>query len=142
MNRIQKYVDRLTKEWKEHKNIIIGVDFDDTISPWGLNTTQECNLVVEKLKTYQKQGAYIVIFTACKPDRYGEISDFCNQNDLMITGINKNPVDLPYGHHGKIYANIFLDDRAGLHETLDILDGALAKLRCHGGEISHIGEIA
>jgi hypothetical protein len=65
MNKIQKYVDRLTREWKQHKNIIIGVDFDDTISPWGLNTTQECNWVIEKLKTYQQQGAYITINTAC-----------------------------------------------------------------------------
>lgn len=129
MNKLEKYIDRLTKEWRQHKNIIIAVDFDDTISPWGLNTTQECNFVVEKLKTYQQQGAYIVIFTACNPDRFEDISNFCNQNDLIITGINKNPIDLPYGNNGKIYANIFLDDRAGLLQSLEILDGALANLR-------------
>jgi len=129
MNKLQKYIDRLTKEWSDHKKIIIGVDFDDTISPWGLNTSQECNMVIEKLKTYQEEGAYITIFTACNPDRFEDISTFCNNNNLMITGINKNPIDLPYGLNGKIYANAFLDDRAGLFESLEILDGALANLR-------------
>lgn len=131
MNKLQKYIDRLTKEWREHKNIIIAVDFDDTISPWGLNTTQECNYVVEKLKTYQQQGAYIVIFTACNPNRFEDISNFCNQNELIITGINKNPIDLPYGNSGKIYANVFLDDRAGLHEAIEILDAALINVKSH-----------
>jgi hypothetical protein len=129
MNKLQKYVDRLTREWLQHKNIIIAVDFDDTISPWGLNTTQECNWVVEKLKVYQQQGAYITIFTACNTDRFEDISNFCNQNGLMITGINKNALDLPYGNHGKIYANVFLDDRAGLLESIEILDGALANIK-------------
>lgn len=132
MNKLQKYVDRLTKEWKQHKMIIIGVDFDDTISPWGLNTTQECNWVIEKLKTYQTQGAYITIFTACNEDRFKDISDFCDQNGLMITGINKNAIDgLPYGHAGKIQANVFVDDRAGIFETIDILDMALINMQSH-----------
>jgi hypothetical protein len=142
MNRTQKYIDRLTREWKQHKNIIIAVDFDDTISPWGLNTTQECNWVVEKLKTYQAQGAYITINTACNKDRWEDISNFCSQNDLMITGINENHIDLPYGHAGKIQANVYVDDRAGLFETIDILDGALCNMKAHGSEITHIGEVA
>ena len=131
MNKIQKYVDRLTREWKQHKNIIIGVDFDDTISPWGLNTTQECNWVIEKLKTYQQQGAYITINTACNEDRFKEISDFCDQNGLMITGINKNHIELPYGRTGKIQANVYIDDRAGIFETIDILDMALINMQSH-----------
>lgn len=131
-NRLIPYVNRLTREWKQHKNIIIGVDFDDTISPWGLNTTQECNWVIEKLKTYQKQGAYITIFTACNEDRFIDISNFCDQNGLMITGINKNAINgLPYGNTGKIYANVFVDDRAGIFETIDILDMALINMQSH-----------
>jgi len=133
--RLQKYIDRLTKEWLKHKKIIIAVDFDDTISKWGLNTQEECNVIVEKLKQYQQLGAYITIFTACNPDRYDDISTFCSDNDLIITGINKNPLELPYGNHGKIYANIFLDDRAGIYEALEILDGAYYNIqgKMHGG---------
>ena len=127
--KLQKYIDRLTKEWLLHKNIIIAVDFDDTICTWGLNTQTECNFIIEKLKTYQQQGAYIVIFTACNKDRFEDISNFCNQNDLIITGINKTPIDLPYGNNGKIYANVFLDDRAGLHESIEILDAALINVK-------------
>ncbi len=129
MNNLEKYIDRLTKEWLEHKKIIIGVDFDDTICPWSLNTTQECNYVIEKLKTYQEQGAYITIFTASSVDRYEDISNFCEQNGLMISSINKNHIDLPYGKNGKIYANIFVDDRAGLHQAIEILDESLNNVK-------------
>jgi len=129
MNKLQKYIDRLTKEWLEHKNIIIGVDFDDTIIPWGLNKQDDCNYVIEKLKTYQAFGAYIVIFTCSDPDRHSDISKYCDDNNLIISSINKNPIDLPYGNYGKIYANIFIDDRAGLHESLNILDCAMANIK-------------
>lgn len=49
----------------------------------------------------------------------------------MITGINKNPIKLPYGHAGKIQANVFVDDRAGIFETIDILDMALINMQAH-----------
>ena len=32
--------------------------------------------------------------------------------------------DKPYGINGKIYANIFLDDRGGLESNYEILDNA------------------
>ncbi len=139
MNKLAKYIFRLTQEWKKHSKIIIAVDFDDTISTWGLNTKDECNFVIEKLKTYQEMGAYVVIFTACKEDRYKDISDFCYNNGLTISSINKNPIDLPYGNVSKVYANIFLDDRAGLFEALEILDGALANMRAlkYGGSLDN-----
>ncbi len=140
MNRIEylkRSIDRITKEWDQHKNLIIGVDYDDTISPWGLNTIEECSWVLDKLKQYQKQGAYITINTACNPDRFDEIQQFCKNHELVITGINTNHVDLPYGKTGKIYANIYLDDRAGLHEAIEILDGALANLRSKSQSVNN-----
>jgi hypothetical protein len=48
---------------------------------------------------------------------------------LVIDSINENPINLPYGHHGKIYANIYLDDRAGLNEALNILEFAMYKIK-------------
>ena len=48
--------------------------------------------------------------------------------DIEIDTINENPIDLPYGHNGKIYANIFLDDRAGLFQGMEILEQAMYQL--------------
>jgi hypothetical protein len=74
-------------------------------------------------------GAFIVINTACNPDRYDEIRRYCADKGLEIDGINETPIPLQYGNHKKIYANIFLDDRAGLAQSLDILTTAMYKTR-------------
>ena len=40
---------------------------------------------------------------------------------IVLDSINKNPIPMPYGNHGKIYYNILLDDRAGLGQAYDTL---------------------
>lgn len=122
------YLDRLEEEWKIHGKIIIACDYDDTISPWKMH---KCNFkrVFDILKTAKATGAYIVIFTACNPERYDEITKYCLDNGLEIDGINKTPIDLPYGNNSKIYANIFIDDRGGLNEALNILEMAMYRIR-------------
>ena len=124
------YLERLEEEWKMHGKIIIAVDYDDTISPWKMHKSNFRN-VIEILKAAKITGAYIVIFTACNKDRYQEIMDYCLSNGLEIDSINETPIDLPYGNSGKIYANIFIDDRAGLNESLNILEFAMYRVRGH-----------
>jgi hypothetical protein len=126
--KVQKYADRLHTEWLQHGKIIIGCDFDDTISPWKFHEF-DFDSVIKTLQTAKQTGAYIVIFTACNPDRYGEIRKYCQEANLQIDAINETPVDVPYGKNGKIYANIFLDDRAGLHQSLEILESAMYRIR-------------
>ena len=108
------FLDRLVTEWEQHGKIIIACDYDDTISPW---------------KTAKFTGAYLVIFTACDTQRYDEIKSYCKSKDLEIDSINQTPIDLPYGKNGKVYANIFIDDRAGLNESLNILESATYIIR-------------
>lgn len=118
---MNKYVKRLYDEWVKHGKIIIGVDYDDTISPWSLNTQEECDEVLKELILAKNTGAYIAIFTACDPSRYPDIVSYCDSKGLKTDSINENPIQLPYGNHSKIYANIFIDDRAGINEALTIL---------------------
>ncbi len=59
-----------------------------------------------------------------------EIEDYCAKVRLHIDTINRTPFELPYGNNGKkIYANIFLDDRAGLDEAIDILESTMYRIR-------------
>lgn len=125
MKSIQNYIDRLYDEWITHGKIIVAVDYDDTISPWRFADQEECNKVISLVKRVKASGAYIVIFTACAPDRYGEIKQYCETLGLHIDSINENPIELPYGLHKKVFANIFLDDRAGLAESMEILETAM-----------------
>ncbi len=126
---MKKYIERLLTEWEQHSKIIIAVDFDDTIFNWKMNDYETYSRVIKLLQKCKETGAYIVIFTCSNKDRHGEIEKFCNVNNLKIDGINQNPIDLPYGNEGKIYANIFLDDRAGLDEALDILEKTMYIVR-------------
>ena len=128
-NNVKKYIDRLIQEWTQHGKIIIGVDFDDTISPWKMNDNDTYNRVIDLLKIAKQTGAYIVIFSACDENRYDDIKKYCKESGLDIDAINKNPIDLPYGRNNKIYANIFIDDRAGLNESLTILETAMYNVR-------------
>lgn len=125
----EKAINRLFTEWKEHGRIIIGLDYDDTISPWRAATQEDCDKVINLVKLAKSTGAYVVIHTACNPDRYDEIKSYCASKGLELDGINTTPLPLPYGHNTKIYANIFLDDRAGLSESLGILEKAMYKMR-------------
>jgi len=135
------YIKRLVEEWNLHGKIIVAVDFDDTICPWKLTNQQKCDKVIELLKEARRVGAYIVIFTACKQNRYEEIRKYCDSKDLHIDTINQNPIDLPYGNQNKIYANIFLDDRAGLDQALDTLQEAMYRQRAFIRSQTHLDEI-
>lgn len=127
-----KYYKRLYQEWLQHGKIIIASDYDDTLSPWNFKSEEdliEFDKTINLLRICKETGAYIVIFTACNADRFDEITQYCASKGLIIDGINKTPLDLPYGKSGKIYANVFLDDRAGLNETLDMLHDCVYKVR-------------
>lgn len=129
---MNKYQNRLYQEWLQHGKIIIAVDYDDTISPWGFREKEDLEQLdktIQILRVAKETGAYITIFSACNPDRYPEIEEYCNKRGLQIDTINKTPLDLPYGKGGKVYANIFLDDRAGLLESLDTLELVMYKIR-------------
>lgn len=149
MDRIQqdyfdKCVDRLVEEWKQHGKIIIGVDFDDTISPWRMHREDDiANLGISRiLSAAHYTGAYIVCFTACNVDRYDEIKNRFKTLHLPLDSINTTPIDLPYGNNTKIYANIFLDDRAGLYESLKILETALYRYRGYKQSQQKLDDVA
>lgn len=125
---MEKYVERLFNEWKLYERIIIAVDFDDTISPWKFSEKEILdNRIVSILQKAKSTGAYIVCFTACNEDRHSEIKKRFNDLNIELDTINQNPINLPYGNQNKIYANIFLDDRAGLEQSLSILESAMWK---------------
>lgn len=126
------FINRLYEELKTYSGkIIVAVDYDDTISPWRVVTKEFCQEVIDIVIRAQKLGAYITIFTNCNSDRYDEIKSYCQSKRIHIDSINTNPIQLPYGTepNSKIFYNILLDDRAGLIESINILDSALLKYK-------------
>lgn len=147
MEKDNKYLTRLYQEWKQYGKVIIGVSFDNTISPWKFKdkeSLEKIDKTIQILRVAHETGAYIVIFDSGSPDRHEEIQSYCEKVRLPIDTINKTPFDIPegYGKDGKIYANIFLDDRAGLNEALDLLETAMYMVRGDKASNLTIGETA
>lgn len=129
---MNKYRNRLYQEWTQHGKIVVAVDFDDTISPWKFKDKEdliELDKTIQVLRVAKETGAFITVWSACDKARFDEIREYCTSKGLEIDSINENPIDLPYGKDRKIYANIYIDDRAGLHEAIDILEECMYKIR-------------
>jgi len=121
-------IDRLVEQWRRTPNLIVAVDFDDTVFDFrGKGHTYES--VIQLLKESMKMGFYIVVFTSSPTDRYDFISQYMAEQGIAVHAINENPIALPYGNTGKIFYNIFLDDRAGLGEAMYILDETIKRIR-------------
>jgi len=140
---MKKYIDRLVQEWQSHGKIIIGVDFDSTISPYHtLDNQDDIDRTIKLLKDCQGVGCYTVIHTACNEDRHQHIMEYCDKIGIRVDSINQTPIELPYGQKGsKPYCNHFLDDRAALPAALDILEEAMYRQRAFNYSQVHRDEI-
>ena len=132
---IEHCVARLVREHKKHPRLFVSYDFDDTVFNFHDATEdRELNLkthaqVIELLRECKERGFYLILFTAGKPERFDRMRQYCKELGIEPDSINKNAVDgLPFGNHGKIYYNIFLDDRAGLGAAVETLRQFLATL--------------
>jgi len=121
------FIDRLVKEWLSHERLIIACDLDDTIIPYNPELTESCEEVVNLILDCQEEGIVFIINTARERskliDSVGQVEDL----GIKVHSVNEMPFtwDLPYGLSGKVYANIFLDDRGGLECTKHQLRKAL-----------------
>ena len=107
-----KVEERLLNEWRQHNNLIIAYDFDYTVYPY-TNTGHTYFQVIELLRRCKKVGATFIVSTAASPSRYQSISEYLTANDIPFDYINENTPLTPFAGR-KVYANILLDDRAGL----------------------------
>lgn len=129
-----KYSARLFEEWKKYGKIIIASDFDSTLCPYAgvadVDNQEDIDRWIDLLKKCQETGCFLIIHTACREDRYEFIIEYCKGKGINVDTINKTPMDMPFGKSGsKPYANIFVDDRAGFNEAMDILESALYQYR-------------
>lgn len=106
-----------------HNNIIIAIDFDDTIYDWK-NKGYDCPYVLDLVKRCQsKLNAKVILFTCRKDDWLKFAIDYCEENEIVLHGVNENP-DYP-PTKSKPYYNVLLDDKACLGEVCQILERLL-----------------
>ena len=124
------YTNRLAKEWLKNGKIIIACDLDDTIIPYNEEIKDNCKKMVDLILECQKEGIVFLINTARGEQQLEIAKEQVEKLGIEVHGVNQMHPEWgkPYGINGKIYANIFLDDRGGikssywdLSETLSIV---------------------
>lgn len=119
--------NRLYKEYQTHKKLIIAIDFDDTVFDFH-EENHSYERVLTVIRACQDLGFYIVLFTGSPKEKWPEQLKYLDERDVHVDSVNTNPISLPFGNDGKIYYNILLDDRAGLGESLSILELVIAEI--------------
>ena len=121
------YVDRLVKEWLKHEKLIIACDIDDTLLPFNQESKNICEQTIALLTDCQEEGIVLILNTARQKVLHPKSVIQIEHLGLEVTAINETPeeLNLPYGKDGKVYANIFLDDRSCLPGSLITLRKSL-----------------
>jgi hypothetical protein len=111
--------------------IIIACDLDDTIIPYNEEIKDNCKKMVDLILECQKEGIYFLINTARSKDQLQKGKEQVVALGIEVHGVNEMHTEWnrPYGINGKLYANIFLDDRGGFWDTYETLRNALTIVR-------------
>ena len=108
---------RLKSEYEEHGKLVVAVDYDDTLYDCH-KKGRSYDCVINLLKQI-KPYSYIIIWSGSTEERYPSMYEYLNKIGVEVDGINITSPIIDTGR--KIYANIFLDDRAGLETSYKIL---------------------
>jgi hypothetical protein len=87
--------------------------------------------MVDLILECQKEGIIFLINTARSEYQLEKAKQQVEELGIVVHGVNKmHPEwDKPYGINGKIYANIFLDDRGGFWDSYYTLFNALTMIK-------------
>ncbi len=120
------FINRLVTEWLKNGKLIIACDLDDTIIPYNEEIKDHCQKVVDLILECQKEGIIFIINTARSEKQLESAKKQVENLGIEVHGVNQMHKEWKreYGINGKVYANIFLDDRGGLIENYNILETA------------------
>ena len=114
----EKSYKRLKEEFNGHGRLIIAYDLDSTVFDYH-HKNESYEMVKDLIRKY-KNYAYFIVFTSSEPDRYDEIKEILDKENLPYDSINDDAPFIPFKGR-KVYYNILLDDRAGLSQTYNEL---------------------
>lgn len=113
--------ERLLKEYTKYNGIIVCVDFDDTLYDFhGAGNSYE--LVSQLIRDLHKANCYIIVWTGNQDVEF--VKDYMFYNRIPFHTINEeSPISkrILKKTPRKVYANVYLDDRAGLSQTYNEL---------------------
>ena len=105
----------------KHGEIIVGVDFDDTLFPFNKDTAARCKIVRDELITL-KDNCKVVICLNTVADKQSLVYKeyIMSHWGLKPDFINESPIK-KWGDCSKPYFNIYIDDKSGINEMIKVL---------------------
>lgn len=123
MNPFNKDFDlssELIEKFNKFGTLYIGADFDDTIRDFV--TGDPIDQVITAIKNCNKLGLKVCLYTARESRDLVYALDYCEGVGIKIDYVNYSP--LSPGLRKPLF-NLLLDDRAGLVESVQILNEVL-----------------
>jgi hydroxymethylpyrimidine pyrophosphatase-like HAD family hydrolase len=120
-------LNRLWREYKEHGSITVAFDFDDTVYDFH-KKGREYPYVIFLLQELKKAECYLICWTGNTDTEF--VKKYLIENEIPFDSINENP---PFysSDSRKIYANAYLDDRAGLRQVYQELKNLLKIIKSY-----------
>jgi hydroxymethylpyrimidine pyrophosphatase-like HAD family hydrolase len=109
--------NRLIEEYQVHGALVVAFDFDDTVYDFH-QKGRIYTKVIQLLHDLKAINCYLICWTG--QDDLGFVADYLRQNNIPFDAINENP-SFHTKNSRKIYANAYLDDRAGLLQVYNEL---------------------
>ena len=114
-------VERLLKEWDKYGKLIVAYDFDDTVNGDAMGRNCICEKVIELLNKCKEAGCTLIVYTARPYEECDEVKKYLKDKGIPWDYFNENDPTLNFNPGGKVFYNIFFEDRAGLGQTYDIM---------------------
>lgn len=119
---------KVLNTYEEKGNIIIGVDFDDTIFPIDPENKLRCDTVVDLL-IHLKRSYNITICLFTVADKYGLMykKELMKYMGIEPDYVNESPVKLWGEGCAKPYFNLYIDDKSGINEIIEVIKELLVE---------------
>lgn len=117
--------NRLVDEYNKYGTLVVAFDFDDTVYDFHKNGRIYSN-VIKLLQELKAINCYLICWTGQEDLQF--VKTFLIENNIPFDLINENPPfhKLP---SKKVYANVYLDDRAGLKQVFDELNNLVLTVK-------------
>jgi hypothetical protein len=119
----QECIDRLFNDYKQHGNLFVAFDFDDTVFDFH-NKGDYFSKMESLLRELYDRKFTLILFTGNEGDKLDAAVNYCVERGYKPTYVNENPIMATR----KPYYNILFDDRSSLSEAYCIMNSVLNKI--------------
>jgi len=109
---------RLMEEYQKYQSLVVAYDFDDTVYDFHKKGRLYTD-VIQLLKELKQIHCFLICWTGQEDLEF--VRTYLLDHHIPFDAINENPPFHPLKSR-KIYANAYLDDRAGLRQVFEELN--------------------